>query len=88
MIYVYGHNLETFKNLLHFNIHLTKISVLAINILKLTFPDISTLLQIYSIMPISNASGERSYSILKIIKKLFEIDKRAKSFRFSGIIKY
>lgn len=35
---------------------------------KATFPNILTLLEIYFTIPVSNASGERSFSVLKRIK--------------------
>ncbi|ESN94529.1 hypothetical protein HELRODRAFT_68916 [Helobdella robusta] len=36
--------------------------------LQCTFPNVETLLRIFLIIPISNATGERSFSVLKRIK--------------------
>ena len=38
--------------------------------LKSTFPSVETLLRIYLTIPISNATGERSFSALKRIKNV------------------
>ena len=39
-----------------------------VSALKSTFPNIEIILRIFLTMPISNASGERSFSVLKRIK--------------------
>lgn len=60
-----AHFLELCKNL-NKNTIFEKFEV--VQNVKATFPNILTLLQIYLTIPISNASGERSFSALKRIK--------------------
>jgi hypothetical protein len=45
---------------------------LLLNGLRSTFPNTETILKIFLTMPVSNASGERSFSVPKKNKKLFE----------------
>ena len=37
--------------------------------LRSTFPNVETILKIFLTLPVTNASGERSFSVLKRVKK-------------------
>jgi hypothetical protein len=46
---------------------------LLIGDLQCSFPNVETILRIFLTLPICNASGERSFSILKRVKIIYEI---------------